>query len=73
MKTGILYILYSGWTEGKHLSLVRSLFIYTNDINKLFQTKWGTKFVVEKVKIMLTLEVIVTIGIKIFFFIIFPY
>jgi len=33
----------------------------------------GTKFVVEKVTIMLTVEVIVTIGIKIFLFIIFPY
>lgn len=33
----------------------------------------GTKFVVEKIKIMLTVELIVTIGIKIFLFIIFPY
>jgi len=33
----------------------------------------GMKFVVEKVKIMLTIEVIVTIGINIFLFIIFPY
>lgn len=35
------YILYSGWIQGKDLSLVCSLFIYTCDMNKLFLTKWG--------------------------------